>query len=84
MRGQKREKNSLNHGPTQPNIFRLFTIVINSVIVNHLQPIGMIKLQCVNVFPKIFECVYLDMKNDHNPSEHLRTLREYSGVMWRI
>ena len=42
--------------PTWPNILvRLFTIEKNSAIANSLKPIGMMKMQCVTVYPNIYE-----------------------------
>ena len=38
-------------------LFRLFTIEINSAIANNLKPIGMMKMQCVTIYPNIYECV---------------------------
>ena len=53
-------------GPTWPNIFRLFTIEINSAITNDMKPIGMMKIQCVTIFPNIYECVSDYMKIHHD------------------
>ena len=53
-------------GPTWPNIFRLFTIEINSAITNDMKPIGMMKMQCVTIFPNIYECVSDYMKIHHD------------------
>ena len=46
--------------------FRLFTIKVNSAIANNLKPIGMMKMQCVNTFPNIYECVSDYMKIHHD------------------
>ena len=37
--------------------YRLFTIEINSAIANNLKPLGMMKMQCVTIYPNIYECV---------------------------
>ena len=37
--------------------FRLFTIEINSAIANNIKPIEMMKMQCVTIYPNIYECV---------------------------
>ena len=37
--------------------FRLFTIEINSAILNNLKPIGMMKMHCVTIYLNIYECV---------------------------
>ena len=36
--------------------FRLLTIELNSPIANNLKPIGKIKMQCVTIYPNIYEC----------------------------
>ena len=52
--------------PFCPIFFRLFTIEINSEIVNILKPIGMMKMQCVTIYYNIYECVSDYMKIHHN------------------
>ena len=39
------------------HVYRLFTIYVNSAIANNLKPIGMMKMQCVTMYPNIYECV---------------------------
>ena len=53
-------------------IFRLFTIEINSTIIeinsaiaNNLKPIGMMKMHCVTIYPNSYECVSGCMKIHH-------------------
>ena len=36
--------------------FRLFTIKIKSAIANNRKPIEIMKMQCVTIFPNIYEC----------------------------
>ena len=47
--------------------FGLFTIALNSAIANDLKPIGMMKMQCVTVYPNIYECAsdYMKIHYDH-------------------
>ena len=59
---------------------RLFTIEINSAIMNNLKPIKKMKMQCEAVYPNSHECVFDYMKNHHNRFWTLRTLYERS---WR-
>ena len=40
--------------------FRLFKIEIHSAISNNLKPIGMMKMQCVTIYPNIYECISED------------------------
>ena len=47
-------------------IFPLFTIQINSAIVNNLKPIVMMKIQCVTIYPNIYECVSENIKIHHD------------------
>ena len=37
--------------------FQLFTIEIKSAIANNLKTNGMMKMQCVTIYPNIYECV---------------------------
>ena len=46
--------------------FRLFTIEINPAIAENLKPIGMMKMQCVTIYPNIYECVSDYMKIHHD------------------
>ena len=46
--------------------FRLCTIEINSAIANNLKLIGMMKMQCVTLYPNIYECVSNYMKIHHD------------------
>ena len=39
-------------------LFRLFTIEINSANANNLRLIGMMKIQCVTVYPNNYERVF--------------------------
>ena len=43
--------------PLSRIFFRLFTMEINSAIANNPKPIGMVKMQCVTIYPNICECV---------------------------
>ena len=47
-------------------LFRLFTIEINSAIANNLKPIGLMKMQCVTIYPSIYEWVSVYMKIHHD------------------
>ena len=60
-----RHPNKLSPGPTE-YIFRWFTIEINSIIANNLKSIGMMKMQCVTIYPNIYECVFDYMKIHHD------------------
>ena len=45
---------------------RLFTIEINSAIANNLKPIGMMEMQCVTIYPNLYEYVSDYMKIHHD------------------
>ena len=51
-------------------ILRLFTLEINSAIANNLKPIGMIEIQCVTIYPNIYESVsdYMKIHRDRFPT----------------
>ena len=54
----------LSPGPALPKTFsRLFTTEINSAIANYLKSTGMMKIQCMTIYPNIYKCVTDYMTN---------------------
>ena len=60
----------LSPGPTWLDFFRLFSTAINSAIANNPQPIGMMEMLCVTIYPNVNERVSNNMKIHH---DHIRT-----------